>query len=150
MTLARVVVVGAGIAGLSSAFDLMTHDPSLDVVLLEADVRTGGKIHTTPFAGMAVDEAADAFLARVPWAHELCVELDLASELTSPASNRAYIYSYGALRRIPADNVLGVPLDLDALAASGIVSDRAVARAREYLDRTTDAVTYRLARSGQD
>ena len=146
----RVVVIGAGIAGLSCAFDLVTHDPSLDVQLLEADDRTGGKIHTTPFAGMAVDEAADAFLARVPWAHELCAELDLASELTSPASNRAYIYSYGALRRIPADNVLGVPLDLDALAASGIVSDRAVARAREDLERTSDAVTDRLARSGDD
>ena len=60
MTVTRVVVVGAGIAGLSCAFDLITHDPSLDVVLLEADDRTGGKIHTTPFAGMAVDEAADA------------------------------------------------------------------------------------------
>src|SRR5688572_5757342 len=150
MTVTRVVVVGAGIAGLSCAYDLITHDPSLDVVLFEADDRTGGKIHTSPFAGMAVDEAADAFLARVPWAYELCVELDLASELTSPASNRAYIYSYGELRRIPADNVLGVPLDLDALAVSGIVSDRAVARAREDLERTTDAVTDRLARSGQD
>lgn len=146
----RVVVVGAGIAGLSCAFDLVTHDPSLDVVLVEADGRAGGKIHTAPFAGLALDEAADAFLARVPWAHELCAELDLASELTSPASNRAYLYSYGALRRIPADNVLGVPLDLDALAASGIVSDRAVTRAREDLVRTTDDVTDRLAERGED
>ena len=148
--MARVVVVGAGIAGLSCAFDLVTHDPSLDVVVLEADGRTGGKIHTSPFAGLAVDEAADAFLARVPWAYELCAELDLASDLTSPASNRAYLYSYGALRRIPADNVLGVPLDLDALAESGIVSDRAVARAREDLDRVTDAVTDRLTQRGED
>lgn len=150
MTVTRVVVVGAGIAGLSCAFDLVTHDPSLEVLVLEADSRAGGKIHTTPFAGFAVDEAADAFLARVPWAHELCAELDLASELTSPASNRAYLYSYGSLRRIPADNVLGVPLDLDALAASGIVSDRAVLRAREDLERTTDTVTVRLAENGQD
>lgn len=148
--MARVVVVGAGIAGLSCAFDLITHDPSLDVMLLEADDRVGGKIHTTPFAGLAVDEAADAFLARVPWAHELCAELDLASELTSPATNRAYLYSYGALRRIPTDNVLGVPLDLDALAESGIVSVRAVARARQDLERSTDAVTDRLGERGED
>ena len=150
MTVPRVVVVGAGIAGLSCAFDLITHDPSLDVAVLEADGRAGGKIRTSPFAGLAVDEAADAFLARVPWARELCAELDLASELTSPASNRAYLYSYGALRRIPADNVLGVPLDLDALAASGIVSDDAVARARADLDRTRDDVTDRLAKAGAD
>ena len=146
----RVVVVGGGIAGLSCAFDLVTHDPTLDVTLLESADRIGGKIRTTAFAGLAVDEAADAFLARVPWARELCAELDLESELTSPASNRAYLYSYGALRRIPADNVLGVPLDLDALAASGIVSAPAVARARQDLARTTDAVTDGLSRSGED
>jgi protoporphyrinogen/coproporphyrinogen III oxidase len=89
-------------------------------------------------------------LARVPWAHELCVELGLASELTSPASSRAYLYSYGALRRIPADNVLGVPLDLDALAASGIVSAAAVSRAREDLARTSDPVTDHLREVGED
>ena len=150
MTDARVVVVGGGIAGLACAFDLITHDPTLDVTLLEADTRTGGKIRTTPFAGLAVDEAADAFLARVPWARELCAEIGLQAELTSPASNRAYIYSYGALRRIPTDNVLGVPLDLDALAVSGIVSAAAVARARQDLDRTSDAVTDRLSRDGED
>jgi oxygen-dependent protoporphyrinogen oxidase len=150
MTGTRDVVVGAGIAGLTCAFDLVTHDPTLDVIVLEADDRSGGKIHTTAFAGLPVDEAADAFLARVPWAHELCIELGLASELTSPASNRAYIYSYGALRQIPAENVLGVPLDLDALAASGIVSAAAVARARRDLVRDTDDVTTRLRERGQD
>ena len=150
MTGPRVVVVGGGIAGLACAFDLITHDPTLDVTLLEADSRTGGKILTTQFAGLAVDEAADAFLARVPWARELCAELDLDTELTSPAINRAYIYSYGALRQIPTDNVLGVPVDLDALAASGIVSAPAVARVRQDLERTSDSVTDLLVESGGD
>jgi oxygen-dependent protoporphyrinogen oxidase len=145
-----VVVVGAGIAGLACAFDLVTHDPSLEIVVVEADDRVGGKIRTTEFAGLAVDEAADAFLARVPWARELCAELDLEAELVSPARNNAYLYSYGALRRIPSENVLGVPLDLDALAASGIVSAVAVERARQDLVRTVDPVTDELARTGGD
>ena len=100
MTVSRVVVVGAGIAGLSCAFDLVTHDPSVEVQVLESDVRVGGKIRTTPFVGLEVDEAADAFLARVPWARDLCEELGLARELTSPARSSAFVYSRGALRRV--------------------------------------------------
>jgi oxygen-dependent protoporphyrinogen oxidase len=150
MTVSGVVVVGAGIAGLSCAFDLVTHDPSLDVRVLESDDRVGGKIRTTPFVGLEVDEAADAFLARVPWARELCEELGLTRELTSPARTSAYLYSRGALRRIPSENVLGVPLDLDALAASGIVSEAAVSRARDDLERTIDPVTDRLLQTGDD
>ena len=123
------------------------------MILLEADGRTGGKIHTSPFAGLAVDEAADAFLARVPWAYDLCAELGLAAELTSPASNRAYLYSYGALRRIPPDNVLGVPLDLDALAESGIVSDRAVgpgaARSRSHAPTRSPIVSANTAKTNR-
>jgi oxygen-dependent protoporphyrinogen oxidase len=148
--MADVVVVGAGIAGLACAFDLVSHDPALDVVVLEADDRVGGKIRTTAFAGLAVDEAADAFLARVPWARDLCDELGLATELVSPAQQHAYIYSYGALRRIPTPNTLGIPLDLDVLDASGIVSAGAVAHAREDLTRTVDPVTDRLRRTGGD
>ena len=148
--MSRVVVVGAGIAGLSCAFDLVTHDPSVEVQVLESDVRVGGKIRTTPFVGLEVDEAADAFLARVPWARDLCEELGLARELTSPARSSAFVYSRGALRRIPSENVLGVPLDLDALAASGIVSDAAVTRAREDLERTRDPMTDRLRLTGDD
>jgi oxygen-dependent protoporphyrinogen oxidase len=144
---ARVVVIGAGIAGLATAFDLITHDPDLDVLVLEASPSPGGKMRTTPFAGLRVDEAADAFLARVPWAVNLCEELGLTDELVSPAEGSAYIWTGGALRRIPHTNLLGVPLDLDELAASGIVSGQAVAQLAADLEREHDDVTEALAAS---
>ena len=148
--MAGVVVIGGGIAGLAAAYDLVTADPTLDLTLLEASDRVGGKIHTTMFAGLPVDEGADAFLARVPWAHELCAELGLADDLTSPANGSAYIYSHGELRRVPPTNVLGVPLDFDELARSGIVSDAAVASARADSLRTVDPVTDALTSSDSD
>ena len=121
----RVIVVGGGIAGLTTAYDLAR--AGVDVALYEADHRLGGKIRTTPFAGLpAVDCGADAFLARVPWAVELSRELGFGDELISPASGTAYIYTRGELRGIPMPNLLGVPLDIDALRASGIVSPAAV------------------------
>ena len=63
----RVVIVGGGVTGLACAHRLLTLDPTVDLTILEANERVGGLIHTSPFAGhAAVDEAADAFLLRVP------------------------------------------------------------------------------------
>ena len=139
MTSNRVCVVGGGIAGLTAAFELRKND-DISVTLLEASSQLGGKVQTTPFAGIQLDEGADAFLARVPWAIELAEELGLKSDLVSPAKRSAYIFSYGKLRAIPQPMVLGIPLDLDTLAASGIVSEAGVARAAEDLDRTNNQV----------
>jgi oxygen-dependent protoporphyrinogen oxidase len=132
----RVVVVGAGITGLTAAFTLATKRPDLEVVVLEASERVGGKILTTPFAGRPVDCGADAFLARVPEAIELCCELGLDTILTSPSQKSAYVWVNGGLNRLPTGLVLGVPTDLDALAASGIVSPEGIARATQDLTRT--------------
>jgi oxygen-dependent protoporphyrinogen oxidase len=132
----HVVVVGAGITGLTAAFTLVTRDPDVRVTVLEGSERVGGKVLTTPFAGHPVDCGADAFLARVPDVIQLCDELGIARMLTSPAERSALVWSHGSLRELPSGLVLGVPTDLDALAASGIVSPDGVARAARDLERT--------------
>ncbi len=107
----RVVVVGAGITGLSAAHRLVVDRPDLEVTLLEAAPRVGGKLVTTPLAGLPVDEGADSILVQVPWATQLCAELGLADEMVAPAARSASIWLDGRLRPIPAGNVLGLPLD---------------------------------------
>jgi protoporphyrinogen/coproporphyrinogen III oxidase len=124
----RVAVVGAGIAGLTAAHDLASGG-EVDVVVLEADPRFGGKLRTEPFADVLLDTAPDAFLARRPEALDLCRELGLDATLVSPAESAAYVWSRGRLRRVPAGVVLGVPTDFRALARSGILSPLGVARA---------------------
>lgn len=120
----RIVVVGAGITGLTAAHRLVVDHPHLDVTVLEASAVTGGKLRTTPLAGigMDVDEGADAFLVRVPWAADLCEELGLADELVAPSARRASLWLDGHLRPIPSPNVLGVPLD-PTTVAPGLVPD---------------------------
>lgn len=125
-----VVVIGAGITGLVAARDLARAGAAVTIV---DPGPTGGKLQTTPFAGGALDEAADAFLARVPEGVQLCEELGLAGDLVSPAARNAYVWSHGALRALPSAQVLGVPTDLDELAASGVVSADGLERARQDL-----------------
>ena len=107
----RVVVVGAGITGLSAAHRLIVDRPGLDVSVLEAAPSAGGKLVTTPFVGLPVDEGADSFLVRVPWAADLCAELGLTAELVAPSARSASLWLDDRLRPIPARSVLGVPLD---------------------------------------
>jgi protoporphyrinogen/coproporphyrinogen III oxidase len=134
-----VVVIGAGITGLATAHRLHADHPGLNVVVLESSGRTGGLISTEPFDNVALDCAADAFLARVPEATALCAELGIADQLVHPATSSALVVADGHLRRLPAGLVLGVPTDLDALAASGIVSPAGIARAAIDLDEHATA-----------
>jgi oxygen-dependent protoporphyrinogen oxidase len=140
-----VVVIGGGISGLVTAYRL--HLAGRDVTLIEPD-ELGGKIRTSVFAGRPLDEGADAFLLRVPWALDLCRDLQIDAELRSPAVRTAYVWADGALRPLPDGQVLGVPTDLEALASSGVVSAAGVARAAEDLDRPADPAD--PAAAGQD
>jgi oxygen-dependent protoporphyrinogen oxidase len=125
----RVVVVGGGITGLAAAWELHRHPSRPEVTLIEATDRLGGKIRTAPFAGLpAVDEGADAFLARVPWAIELCAELGI-DDLASPTTGRAYVWWNRRMHRIPDGLVLGVPKGLGGLARSSLMTWSGTARA---------------------
>ncbi len=130
MSAGDVIVIGGGITGLAAARDLAI--AGAQVTLVEPH-HPGGKLRTTPFAGGALDEAADAFLARVPEGVELCRELGIEGDLVSPAARRAYVWSHGELRLLPEAQLLGVPTDLDELAASGIVSAAGIEAARHDL-----------------
>ncbi|QXC63389.1 protoporphyrinogen oxidase [Aquihabitans sp. G128] len=128
----HVVVVGGGIAGLTAAFRLS--QSGADVTVVEPGP-LGGKLQTSVFAGRPVDESADAFLLRVPWALALCHDLELDGELISPAARSAQVFVDGQRRALPEGHVLGVPTDLDALARTGLVSAAGLARAAEDLER---------------
>lgn len=133
----RVAVIGGGITGLAAAHAAMTS--AAHVTVLESSPRLGGLIRTTPFAGHpAIDEGADAFLARVPWATDLAKRVALGDTLTSPATGKAAVW-WDGLHDIPEGLLLGVPTDLSGLARSHLISRRGQLRAAvEPLLRRTD------------
>ena len=125
----NVAVVGGGISGLATAWYVLRAQPALRVVVLESDPTVGGKIAGATVAGHEVDCGPDAFLARVPGGVELATELGLGDDLVAPATGKAWVWSRGKLRALPAGLVLGAPSQLIPLARSGILSPLGVARA---------------------
>ena len=122
----KIVVVGAGVTGLTVAYRLLKSGGNFEVVVLESEKQTGGKLKTSRFAGLLLDEGADAFLARVPWAKDLFDEIGISEEFVSPSSRSASIWINGSLEPLPSPNVLGIPLDPDSLPSQLLNSDDAL------------------------
>ncbi|MFI8190075.1 protoporphyrinogen oxidase [Streptomyces sp. NPDC085946] len=120
----RVVVVGAGVAGLAAAHRLLQRGAR--VTVLEASGRVGGKLLPGEIAGVRVDLGAESMLARRPEAVALAREAGLADRLQPPATATASLWTRGALRPMPKGHVMGVPGTASALA--GVLSDEGLAR----------------------
>ena len=102
--MARIVVIGGGIAGLCAAHKLtrMHHK----VLVLEADNRLGGQIHTlrprpgtgpVP-AGFVVELGAEGYVARSEAIPKLARELGMAAELVGQVETRSFGYRDGSMR----------------------------------------------------
>ncbi|MFE2727246.1 protoporphyrinogen oxidase [Kitasatospora sp. NPDC059327] len=144
MSQAQVVVIGGGIAGLAAAAFLSGAAGGAArarVTLLEASDRFGGKLSGGEVGGVRVDLGAESMLARRPEAVELARAVGLGDALEPPTTAKAAIWTRGALRPLPGGQVMGVPGDLAALAASGVLSAEGLERARhEGATEVTDDV----------
>jgi oxygen-dependent protoporphyrinogen oxidase len=129
----RVVIVGAGIAGLAAAWFL--RDLAASVIVLDAAPSIGGKLALTDVAGIAVDAGAEALLARRPEATDLITDIGLADRLRYPGTTTAAIWTRGEFRALPRRQFMGVPGDFDELERSAIVSAPGLRRAREDATR---------------
>ncbi|MGQ0703125.1 MAG: protoporphyrinogen oxidase [Gemmatimonadales bacterium] len=103
----RVVVIGAGIAGLSAALALQRRarqeNRALDLRVLEAGPQPGGHVGTLREDGFLIETGPNGFLSGQPAIDDLVGYLGLTSSLveTRPAFRRRFLASGGRLRRIP-------------------------------------------------
>lgn len=122
----HVAVVGGGISGLTAGY--LAASGGVRVTVLEGASRPGGKLAVSDVAGVAVDEGAEALLARRPEGLELIGRLGLTERLVYPTTTAARIWSRGALRPLPAGQVMGIPADLSALAEAELLSPSGLLR----------------------
>ena len=96
-----VAVIGGGIAGLAAAHAMTTINPSLDIVLVEAQHRLGGKILTETVDGFVIEGGPDSFVSYKPWALELCQKVGLGDRLTGTNKDQSTTYIFHRERLIP-------------------------------------------------
>jgi oxygen-dependent protoporphyrinogen oxidase len=125
----HVVIVGGGIAGLAAAFFLK--DQAVRVTVLEGSPRLGGKLSASDVAGVAMDEGAEALLARRPEGIALIQAAGLGGDLVPAGVTSSALYTRGVMRSLPRRQFMGVPADAGELAATGVVSAEGVARVQD-------------------
>lgn len=103
----KVIVVGGGISGLSTAWLLRDKanraGKELDLTLLEKEEQAGGKIRSIRADGYLCEWGPNGFLDSKPQTLELCSEIGVSGNLHRSNDNarKRFIYSGGELHRLP-------------------------------------------------
>lgn len=115
----RVVIVGAGIAGLSIAWAIKQRAPAVEVVVLERSARVGGNIRTELLDGYVCEWGPDGFLDNAPATLALVHELRLSSRLlpSTDTARKRYIFHQGHLCEVPTS--IGAFLNSPLLSMRG-------------------------------
>ncbi|MEG9296887.1 protoporphyrinogen oxidase [Mangrovibacillus sp. Mu-81] len=141
----KVVVVGGGITGLTTLYHLdkfkRTHALAMELTLVERDVELGGKIKTVKQRPFILETGADSIVARNEGVLPFIEELQLGDELVYNETGTSFIYTNGKLHKIPEDSVFGIPMSVDSLMESTLVSEEGKRKALLDLETPNTSFT---------
>lgn len=124
-----IAIIGGGITGLSAAYYLnrllRQNGQTARIAVIEAEERLGGKIRTVHDGGFTMETGADSIVTRKTNVAPLVAELGLQDEVVYNATGKSFIYTDGQLKLIPEDSVFGIPLSIQSLAESTLISAEA-------------------------
>ncbi len=124
----RIVIIGGGISGLSSAFYLQREaerqGKELEMTIIDGAPAFGGKINTLHRDGFVIEKGPDSFLARKLAIIDLASELGLEDDLTptNPAAKKTYILHQRKLHPMPPGLVLGIPTEIAPFMKTSLLS----------------------------
>lgn len=122
----RIAIIGAGLAGLTAAYEIHKLNPQAQVSVFEAADRIGGKLHTVAFNAGPTDMGAEAYLAFRQDATEFFKELGLGEALRSPSGLPSLLYAGGRTHEMPERSLMGIPASSEGL--EGLLDDATCAR----------------------
>ncbi len=97
----KVVIVGAGISGLTCAYWLKKH--GFDIMILEKDYQVGGTMQTIQEDGYLIEKGPNSALETTPLFNEIFQDLEIIEQrvYANEASNKRYILRNSTLHPIP-------------------------------------------------
>src|SRR5262245_45766159 len=138
--MARIVIVGAGISGLSLAYRLQQLRPDADVIILEAVDRVGGTVRTEHRNGFTIECGPNGFLDSKPTTVQLCSDLGVRDRLLAASESsrkHRYLFLDGKFQALPGG--LGAFLRSPLLSLRGklaLLSEPLRRRRRESTDES--------------
>ncbi|MEB2302165.1 protoporphyrinogen oxidase [Lysinibacillus xylanilyticus] len=140
-----VVVLGGGITGLCTMHYLQrqVQEKNLHVklVLVEKNTYLGGKLHSAHEQGFIMETGADSIVARHKGVMELVKELNFEQNLVYNETGISYIYTNNELHAIPSDSTFGIPMSLQSLEESTLVSEKGKKEALKDLTMPNEVFT---------
>ncbi|HET7724427.1 MAG TPA: protoporphyrinogen oxidase [Propionibacteriaceae bacterium] len=119
----RLLVVGGGITGLAAAWEAVRRDEPVEVVLLEASDRLGGKLWTEHDGGVLYEHGPDSFVSYRPAGVQLVKELGLEDQLIRIRGARSVsLRARGRLRPLPQGMGMVLPTRLWPFVTTRILS----------------------------
>jgi protoporphyrinogen/coproporphyrinogen III oxidase len=124
----HVIVIGGGIAGLSTAYTLQEQARlarmPVACTLIEAQERLGGVILTERVDDFVIEAGPDSLLTQKPWGLDLCRTLGIGDRLiaTNDRQRKIYILWGGRLHPLPEGLVLIAPARFMPLLRSRLLS----------------------------
>ncbi|MFD1739131.1 protoporphyrinogen oxidase [Bacillus salitolerans] len=122
----KVVIIGGGITGLTTAFYLQkqANEKGLPISfkLVEASKHLGGKISTVQKDGFTIERGPDSFLERKVSAGQLVRDLGLGDQLVNNSTGTAHVLVNNELFPIPEGAVMGIPTKITPFITSGLFS----------------------------
>jgi oxygen-dependent protoporphyrinogen oxidase len=118
----RVVIIGGGISGLSTAYYLAKGGAASTI--LESRARLGGVIQTEHVEGCTLEAGPDSFLSIKPAALELIADLGLSGEVIGSNDHLrvTFVRKNGRLVPLPDGLMMMVPTKILPLITTGLVS----------------------------
>ncbi|MGX9135864.1 protoporphyrinogen oxidase [Rummeliibacillus sp. JY-2-4R] len=122
----RVAVIGGGITGLTASYYLQQRAKEqnlpLEIVLIEASHRLGGRIQTLKKDNFIIERGPDSFFDQQNIVEDLAKQLGIENQLISHVPGKTYVAVNNLLSPIPEGSILGIPTEMMPFAKSDIIS----------------------------
>jgi oxygen-dependent protoporphyrinogen oxidase len=122
----KVVIIGGGIAGMTTAFYLQKiiqeNQLPIEIKLIEASHRLGGKLQTVVRDGFIIERGPDSFLAHKTSMIRLAKEVGMEHLLVPSWAGKSYVLANEELHPMPGGSIMGIPTEIGPFVTTSLFS----------------------------